>query len=141
MSCHTGAGEAESAIVESVVAMSTTHRTTVTGEDTDLLILLLHHSGIDNKDIYFRSDKGKPIVYDIRGLTTCLGDDASAQLSFAHAFTGSDTTSRIFGVGKESLFQKIIMGHSGLQAYAKIFSDSKSDCAVVKSAGCEGVIV
>ena len=33
--------------------------TTLVGEDTDLLILLLHYSSTDNENTYFRSDANK----------------------------------------------------------------------------------
>ena len=69
---------------------------------------------MDSKELYFRSDKGKPNVYNIKVLKQLLGDDVCTDLLFAHAFTGSDTTSRIFGVGKKSVFQKLIKGDSVL---------------------------
>ena len=37
-----------------------------------------------------------------------LGSDVSKHLLFAHAFTGCDTTSRIYGMGKKPLIQKLI---------------------------------
>ena len=60
----------------------------------------------NNRDLYFRSDKGKPTVYSVRVLKQFLGGDVCTRLLFAHAFTGSDTTSRIFGVGKNQCFRK-----------------------------------
>ena len=77
--------------------------TTLVAEDTDLLILLLYYYNVNNRDLYFRSDKGKPTVYNVRVLKQLLGEDVCTDLLFAHAFTGSDTTSRIFGVGKNSV--------------------------------------
>ena len=38
--------------------------TTLIGKDTDILVLLLHHTHLsDIKDIYFRSDRGKGLVF------------------------------------------------------------------------------
>jgi len=43
---------------------------------------------------------------NIRGFKQLLGKDVYTDLLFAHAFTGSDTTSRIFGVAKNQCFRK-----------------------------------
>jgi len=106
--CHVvqAEGDADVDIVKAAVTMSTFKSTTLIGEDTDLLILLLYHGKMDSKELYFRSDKGKPNVYNIKVLKQLLGDDVCTDLLFAHAFTGCDTTSRIFGVGKKFLCSK-----------------------------------
>lgn len=104
MSSAEGRGDADLEIVKAAVTMSTTKSTTLIGEDTDLLILLLYHGKPESKELYFRSDKGKPNVYNIKILKNLLGDGVCTDLLFAHAFTGRDTTSRFFGVGKKSVF-------------------------------------
>ena len=89
--------------------MSSYRYTTLIGEDTDLLVLLLYHATTDCKNLYLRSDKGgKPNVYNIKVLKCVLGDDVCLDILFAHALSGCDTTSRIFGVGKKSVIQQII---------------------------------
>ncbi|KAK6176032.1 hypothetical protein SNE40_014396 [Patella caerulea] len=52
--CHVvqAKGDADFDIVKAAVTMSTTKSTTLIGEDTDLLILLLYH-GVDSKELYF----------------------------------------------------------------------------------------
>ena len=80
------------------------------GEDTDLLILLLYYAdtGPDIKDLYFRSDKTDATkVHDINRLKAIIGPDICTQLLFLHAFTGCDSTSRIFSIGKKMAFQKL----------------------------------
>ena len=58
--------DADFEIVKAAVAMSAHISTTLIGEDTDLLVLLLYHAATnDCRDLYFRSDKGKPNVYNI----------------------------------------------------------------------------
>ena len=51
------------------VDASLLHTTTLIGEDTDLLVLLLYYGQGDSKCLYFRSDKTKADgsfkVYDI----------------------------------------------------------------------------
>ena len=41
---------------------------------------------------------------------------------FIHAVTGCDMTSRIFGVGKKTAFQKLIKGDPVLQSCANAFT-------------------
>ena len=56
-------------------------------------------------NLYFRSDKPKADgtieVYQINRIQEVLGHEMCSQLMFIHAMTGSDTKSRIFGVGKK----------------------------------------
>ena len=73
------------------------------GEDTDLLILLLHYSRRDNEANYFRSDANKQSkehkVYNIKLLKEVLEDDVCSELLFIHVYSGCDSISRIFGIG------------------------------------------
>ena len=39
-------------IIQTAIQSSSTANTVVVGEDTDLLILLLHHANMDNKELY-----------------------------------------------------------------------------------------
>jgi len=103
--CHLIQAEGDVHVVKAAVTMCISCSITI-GEDTDLLILLLYYYNINSRDLYFRSDKGKTTVYNIRGLKQLLGEDVCTDLLFAHASTGSDTTSRIFGVGKNQCFRK-----------------------------------
>lgn len=59
---------------------------------------------------------------------------------FAHAFSGCDTTSRIFGVGKKSVFQKVVNGNFVLRACSKIFCVPKADQATIESIGCKAMV-
>jgi len=87
--------------------------TTPIGEDTDLLVLLLYYMKPDNKCLFIRSDKkstNQIRVYNISKLKILLSKPLCSHLLFIHAFTECDTTSRIFGIGKKSLFHKFIKG-------------------------------
>ena len=67
--CHTiqAEGYADVDVVKAAVAMSAYKSTTLIGEDTDMLVLLLYQAAAnDCKDLYFRSDKGKPNVYNMK---------------------------------------------------------------------------
>ena len=106
--CHgiQSPGGADVDIVKATVERSRHCTTTLVGEDTYLLILLLHYSRTDNEIIYFRSDANKQSqehrVYNINLLKETLGDDVCNELLFVHAYSGYDATSRIYGIGKKS---------------------------------------
>ena len=102
--------------------MSSYKSTTLVGENTDLHILLLYYANDDCKDLYFRSDKDqmKPRVYNIKVLKQLFGNDVCTDLLFAHAFTGYDTTSRVFGIGKKTVFNKIVKRSPKLQSCSPV---------------------
>ena len=52
-------GDADVDIVTTAVETSLRHTTTLIGEDTDLLVLLLYYAQGEVMNIYFRSDKPK----------------------------------------------------------------------------------
>ena len=89
--CHViqSPGDADFDIVKATVERSRHCTTTLVGEDTDLLILLLHYSITNNEIIYFRSDANKQSkehrVYNINLLKETLGDDVCNELLFVHA--------------------------------------------------------
>ena len=115
-------GDADVDIVKAAIKASQHQPTTLIGEDTDLLILLLYYADTNNKGLYFRSDKSTvPKVYDISEMKQVLGSDLCSQLLFIHAFTGCDTTSRIYNVGKKSAFQKLANGELTIQTCANAF--------------------
>lgn len=140
--CHViqAEGDADVDIVKAAVTMSSMKSTTLIGEDTDLLVLLLYHGKVDSRELYFRSDKEKPHVYDIRALKTSLGSDVCTSLLFAHAFTGCDTTSRIFGVGKKSVFQKVITNDGVFRSCSKLFCSPNTDHDSVGNAGSKAML-
>ena len=110
------------------------------GEDTDLLVLLLYHYTVAGKELYFRSDKENPHIYDIRKLKTLFEDHVCTSLLFAHAFTGCDTTSRIFGIGKKSAFQKVIANDAVFSSCSRIFCSPNSDHSTIEIAGAKAML-
>jgi len=100
--CHTWQRVMQ--IVKAAVTVCISCSTTLIKENSDLLVLLLYYYNINRRDLYFRSDKGNPTVYNVRDLKQLLGEDICTDLLLVHAFTGSDTTSRIFGVGKNQCY-------------------------------------
>ena len=92
---------------------SMSNNVTVVGEDTDLLILLLYYSTLYDSayNLTFRSDLRKtkyPNGHDILLYRDALGPDKCKQLLFLYAFSGCDTTSSFFNIGKPTVFNSFI---------------------------------
>ncbi|KAI3379074.1 hypothetical protein SNEBB_002215 [Seison nebaliae] len=134
-------GDADVEIAKAAATMSSFKSTTLVGEDTDLLVLLLHHASPSScTELYFRSDKGKSNVYNIKVLKQILGETVCNDLLFLHAFTGCDSTSRVFGIGKKSGFQKIIKNEKRIKDCSKAFCSPKQSQDVVESNGCRAMV-
>ena len=118
-------GDADVDIAKCATELACDNSTTVIGEDTDLLVLLLYYVQDESKTLYFRSDKAKytrkAATYHINGLRRLLGFEMCQQLLFLHAFTGCDTTLRIYGIGKKAIFQRLVKKDQQLQRIANQF--------------------
>jgi len=103
--CHVlqAVGDADVLIANTAVARAAESPTTVVGEDTDLLVLLICHADPESHTLYMQSDKkkGKKFrVWDIHWFQRSLRTEMCSLLPFAHAIGGCDTTSHLFGIGK-----------------------------------------
>jgi len=88
-----------------------------------LLVLLLFHADISKcTSLYFRSDKAKSYVYNIKVVKQVLGEAVCSDLLFLHAFTGCYSVSRVFGIGKKLGFQRIINREKSMKDCSKAFS-------------------
>ena len=84
-------------------------------EDTDILVLLLHHWQQCMNDVFFLSQAkkerdGKQIdckCISIKAAQGHLGTSDCLCLPAVHAFEGCDTTSAIFGHGKGSVYSQL----------------------------------
>jgi len=85
--------------------------------------------------LYFKLDRTKPDgsfkVYDINRLKDNRGHDLCSQLLFIHAMTGCDTTSLIFGVGKECFPDPV------LQSWANAFTIPNQTTLLIEDLGCQ----
>lgn len=111
--CHVifSTGDADLDIIQTAISVSETSPATVIGEDTDLLILLLHHApSPPRNEIYFRSEKmlSKKRVWNIHCVQQCLGKRICMDILFIHAFLGCDTTSGLYSIGKGSILKAMM---------------------------------
>ena len=79
-------------------------------------------------------------MYNIKVLKQILSDGVCADLLFLHAFTGCDSTSRIFGIGKKSAFQKVIKGDSVYHSCSQVFCSPKKDQDAIENSGTRAMI-
>ena len=138
-------GDTDVEIVKAAVSTSLLHTTTLIGEDTDLLILLLYYVQPACKSLYFRSDKcrgdGSVKVYSINRMREVLGNELCSHLLFIHAVTGCDTTSRIFGIGKKTVFHKFVKGDTVLRSCANAFITPNQTTDIIDNLGCQVMAV
>lgn len=90
-------------IVNAALECSLKSTTVLIGEDTDLLVLLIHYCDFSHKEMCMKSESknnkgGK--IWNIKKLQCMLGKKVCTSLLFYHSFLGCDTTSKIFGKGK-----------------------------------------
>ena len=104
--------DADTMIVSSGLELCQKTETVVISDDTDILVLMIHHFRDDMKDLYFYSETSarskKAVQYtSILTLTKKMSPRITKHLLFAHAWSGCDTTSAIFGHGKGELLKHL----------------------------------
>ena len=68
------------------------------GNDTDLLVMLIH--GSKTKNVYMQF--GKDSAYNVHSIVQNLKSSVSRHILIAHAISGCDTVSALYGVGKKT---------------------------------------
>ena len=92
------------------LASSQEHAIAVVADDTDILVLLVHHFHQSMSDIFFvaRSKRlSENSDISIRSVCQKLGHEVCQQLLVIHAVGGCDTTSALYGIGKATVFRRI----------------------------------
>ena len=123
--------------------MSAMRPTTLIGEDTDLLVLLLFHTDVSETEcteLYFLSEKVKSFVYNIKVLKQVFVEAVCNDLLFLHAFTGCDSVSRVFGIGKKYGFKQIIKREKTMRDCSGLFTKPNQNQDVVESNGSKAMI-
>ena len=129
-------GDADCVIAREALLSASEHATHVVGEDTDLLVLLLFHVKSNMKNVYFSSSKTTVTrAWDIKKTQADVGLNVCKHILFAHAFSGCDTTSRPFGVGKTATLKNIKEGNPAFLKGADVFLSSSSDQKLLTQTG------
>ena len=87
----------------------------VAADDTDILILLVHHLKDYMNDIVLVSQNRNKVTkqcnqVSIHEVQRAVGRQVSRQLLAIHAIGGCDTTSAVFGIGKETILKRLTAG-------------------------------
>ena len=85
--------EAQKAVVE------------VHADDTDVALMLVHHWRDALYDVLFCSNQSKK-CWSIKESSLSMSRDVKSVLPFIHAFSGCDSTSALYGIGKATLLKK-----------------------------------
>lgn len=98
-------GDADCLIVSTVLEKAKEAPTALVGQDTDLLVLLLHHTNQEHASVLIASgDKN----WHVQSVQTVLGVTVCNILPFAHALGGCDTTRSLFSLSKGAILRKIV---------------------------------
>lgn len=116
-------GDADVVIADAAVTMAESYgeNVKVISDDTDILVLLLHHAKISGT-IYMKT---KTKFIDITAAKNVIGDAMCACLPAIHAISGCDTTSSFFQIGKLKPM-KLAETTPEFQRSLQIFGDSKA---------------
>ena len=96
----------------------------IVANDTDILIVLIHHWDETMADIFLRRPSAKAGLneYNIRDIVASVDPVVKRHILFAHAWSGCDTTSATYGQGKTAILKRLIADEK-----VRILSESISD--------------
>lgn len=127
--------DADVLIINTAMRMCSTYDSVIiVGEDIDLLVIL---TGLaqECKNIFFsKPGKGRtaPKMYSPHCLK--YNKDVADNILFLHAFTGCDTTSAMYNVGKTKFMKKLNKNDELVKA-AKLFKNKNLEQNVISEAG------
>jgi hypothetical protein len=87
---------------------------TVVGDDTDLMVLLLHHIQTTHQNIFMQTSNK---TINVKTLHAHLEPDLIGSLLFIHAITGCDTVSRPYSIARGIALTK----YKQIKSHADIF--------------------
>ena len=128
--------DADVLIVQKAVESAEVQDTVLVGDDTDLLVLSLHHEK-PSQNLYLAPQpkrNAKARIWDIKQVKNDLGPFIRKHILFLHVFLGCDTTSRILGIGKGTILKKF-KGNFALTQAANVFDSPTSNQAEIATAG------
>eukprot|EP00116_Pleurobrachia_bachei_P000877 sb/3461139/ len=104
--CQQSDSDADFDICKKAVDLAWTRKVVLWGEDTDLLVILLHmvNTRPPPYDIFIR---GRTHTVDVKKMVVALPTLVVATILANHAFLGCDTTSSIYRQGKTKLLKKL----------------------------------
>ena len=121
--------DADTLIVKSAIESAKTAETVLVGDDPDLLVMVIYHTGKNSKNVFLqpesKSNSTKCSVWDMKKTKELLGEDICQVILFIHAILGCYTSSRLHGHGKAAAL-KLVSKNSRFLNLARIFCDSST---------------
>lgn len=141
---HHAKGDADLLVVEVAVDCAEHKDTVVIADDTDILVLLIHYAGRAKYNLWFKPnvkrESKKPQRCWNMSITRChLGSTVCSSILFLHAVLGCDTTSRLYGIGKNKAVVKV-KNDVFFARQAEVFVDSRSNPENVIEAGNHALV-
>ena len=140
---YNSSGDADTTIVTCALQFATQgNGVIIVADDTDIMVLLIHHWNTNMADVYLQSNakKSQKKIWKIRDLVATLGGVIKAQLLFVHAWSGCDTTSATFGQGKTTLLKKIKESNK-LQQISYLMNNADASPEQIGKAGIQVFII
>lgn len=127
--------DADVLIINTALEMSSTYQSViVVGEDIDLLVLLTSLAKSDQNIYFSKPAKGRNPGQLFSPQSFKYKAAVADHILFIHAFSGCDTTSAIFGIGKIK-FITTLQNNKQLVDVLRIFKEQDADLEKVASAG------
>lgn len=108
---HNSTSDADTMLVSVALKSASNRQVVVVSDDTDVLLLLVHHWNESLFDIYFKSEMRKSHrtggMWEVGAIQQKVGEVIVRHILFLHAWGGCDTTSAVYGQGKTILLKKI----------------------------------
>ena len=130
--CHAPADADVMICRTAVTLLKSKCNVTVVGDDTDLLVILIHMTKDMTLSRWNMFMSTKTHVYDVLKVRSHLGDRGTSSILLLHSFTGCDTVSRIFGIGQGRLLS---IRHKLSDMLVETFYNSGSRKDDIKNAG------
>ena len=132
-------GDADTLIVSAALDLATCNKITIViADDTDILVLLLHHNTTVS-DILLVSERSSG-RYNIGEIISQTHPIILKHILFIHAWGGCDTTSAIFGKGKISILQKLQMS-TEIHSLSCTFENCSSSQLEIEQAGLQIFVI
>ena len=129
-------GDADYKICTVACLSAITKPTAVVAEDSDVFQLLVYHADATGRseNLYMVTSKQTACITTLK---RNLDPRLSGALLFLHAFSGCDTTSRPYGIGKVTVLTK----YTALQKSASVFISPSSSKEEIEKAGEDAMLV
>ena len=127
METFTAHNDCDTLIFKKATELSETMSVEVVAEDSDILVMLLHHVTRAPRDILLRT---KGDIYSIQDIHDALTEREKERVLFIHSFSGCDTVSSIYRQSKVGFLQttknwkQYFLSQDALQEEIVVYSDS-----------------